>query len=114
MTSFCFLFSDPTVLGTTADWSSTGGVVTLAFPTSPAQSFSGTEGVDPLVLMGTHDETLGGDVWQYTQIFSGQLVGDQYSGSWSYGECNSTDDPASCPSDGFCVGSADFVMTITP
>jgi hypothetical protein len=116
---FCFLFSDPTILGNTGTWSTSSGgsTMTLELPIVPAQAFTGD--IDPvLVLSATYDNTDFGDTWQFTQTFTGLVdatsSGFQYSGSWHYTECNFTVDPASCPADGFCEGTADFVMTITP
>jgi hypothetical protein len=107
----CWLFSDPGLLGATAEWAVDGGSATLEFAAA-GRSYSGSWPAAPTVLSGTHQDTFEGDTWKYAEKFQGTVNGNTFTGTWSYTECNFSDDPAGCPADGLCTGSAGFVITL--
>jgi hypothetical protein len=107
----CWLFSDPGLLGATAEWVVAGGSATIEFAAA-GRSYSGSWPAAPTVLSGTHQDTFEGDTWKYTEKFQGTVNGNKLTGTWSYTECNFSDDPAGCPADGLCTGSASFVITL--
>lgn len=108
----CWFFSDPTIMGDSAEWSIAGSVGSLSFPAN-ATGYSGTwPPSSPQVFGGVHTDTFEGDTWQYTEKFQGTVSGNTFTGTWTYSECNLTLDPGSCPADGLCFGSAQFVITL--
>lgn len=108
----CFLFNDPSVLGPDAVWVDAAGMIGLTFDTVPGTTFEGTVNGTDLVLVGVTTADFAGEIWQYTETFTGMLVDGHYVGQWSYSECNTTVAPETCPNDGFCGGTANFDVTL--
>jgi hypothetical protein len=109
--SSCWLFSDPGLLGATAEWALDGGSATLEFAAT-GTSYSGSWPGSPTVLSGAHQDSFEGDTWKYAEKFQGTVNGNTFTGTWTYTECNFSDDPGGCPADGLCTGSANFVITL--
>jgi hypothetical protein len=113
ITDGCFLFSDPDQLGTNATWAFDGNLLTLLFDDVERQ-YAGTADGSTLTLQGDHEETYDREVWKYQEIFTGAMADGEFTGSWTYTECNFTVDPEGCPAGGMCQGKADFVIAMPP
>ncbi|MEQ1572311.1 MAG: hypothetical protein ABMA64_42195, partial [Myxococcota bacterium] len=109
----CFTFSSPSLLGTAAVWTDDGAAATLDFvgPTWPAV-FSGTWAGSDLTLVSVELFPYVIELWQVTETLTTSLTGSTLAGTYTYTECNSTGDPASCPADGGCTVSADFSLEL--
>ncbi|MGH1348421.1 MAG: hypothetical protein ACRBN8_43110 [Nannocystales bacterium] len=109
----CFLFVDPTVLGTAAVWDEQlDDTASLVFDALDAIEFSGPSTRPELVLGSEDSDVFAGDTWVFTQTFDGTVTDGHFTGTWSYSECNQTQAPDSCPADGGCSGTADFDITL--
>lgn len=112
ITPACFLFYDPSILGSEAVWTDDGGAITLVFDGNPAPVFSGSFTGDALTLVAENDNDYNGDIWKTTQTIEATLADGTLSGTWSYSECDSTNAPESCPADGGCTGVASFTAVV--
>ncbi len=111
ITPGCFLFNDPDILGTVAQWQEADGAATLTFEGSEIQ-YTGSLEAEPIEIGAATAGDFAGDTWVFTESFVGAIEDGHFIGTWSYSECNETQAPETCPADGGCLGTASFDITL--
>ncbi len=110
ITSGCFLFVDPNILGEAAVWEQQEGeAISLVFDAMDTIDYVGSPTESGLVLDTQDSDVFAEETWVFTQSFEGTVSDGHFTGTWSYVECNETIQPEMCPApeDG-CTGTATF------